>query len=157
MEVIGYENYLIYPEGNVYSKYSKRYLKPCNDKDGYKYVGLKKDGKRKIFKIHRLVALHYIPNDENKPQVDHINRDKSDNRIENLRWVTNSENSQNKGIPITNTSGIKNISLEGKSSYRYIKVFRGKHFSKRFKTLEEAIQFKKQYESGKSSGQKPLR
>jgi hypothetical protein len=117
------------------------------------------NGKGKSCRIHRLIALHYIPNPENKPEVDHINRDRTDNRIENLRWATKSENMQNKGVAKSNKLGIKNIHYEeqyGKSSYRYQKKINGKNIRKRFKTLEEAIQFKNEYESGKSRGNKSL-
>ena len=48
--------------------------------------------------IHRLIALHYIPNPENKPEVDHIDRERLNNNIDNLRWATRSENEKNKGI-----------------------------------------------------------
>ena len=57
----------------------------------YKLIGYKK----KYYSIHRLVAETFIPNPENKPFIDHINRDRSDNRVENLRWVTAQENQNN--------------------------------------------------------------
>jgi hypothetical protein len=59
---------------------------------GYHLVTLN----RKLQRKHRIIALQFIPNPDNLPQVDHINRIRNDNRIENLRWVSCSENSQNK-------------------------------------------------------------
>jgi len=61
-------------------------------KDEYYEVVLCKDMKMKRFNLHRLIATAFIPNPENKPQVNHINGDKYDNRIENLEWCNNSEN-----------------------------------------------------------------
>ena len=88
-----------------------RILKPTIDKKGYLTVGLSKNNQRKAFKVHRLVALHFIPNIENKPEIDHINTIKTDNRVENLMWVTPKENSNNP-ITLVNKSeskkGIKN-------------------------------------------------
>ena len=70
-------------------------LKQQSNHKGYKTVMLRKDNKGKTFKVHRLVAEAFIPNPENKPQIDHINCIRDDNRVENLRWVTGKENMEN--------------------------------------------------------------
>lgn len=65
---------------------------PYKDKDWYFHVTLYKNGKQKHYSIHRLVAQAFIQNSENKPQVNHKNGIKNDNRVDNLEWVTASEN-----------------------------------------------------------------
>ena len=60
----------------------------------YQVVSLHKNGKGKMFLVHRLVAQAFLPNPDNLPEVDHLNGDKTDNRVENLEWVTYSENSK---------------------------------------------------------------
>lgn len=62
---------------------------------GYVVFDLRKGGKKRHFKAHRLVAEAFIDKKEGKDFVDHINRDRKDNRVENLRWVTRSENMRN--------------------------------------------------------------
>ena len=120
MDIVGYENYLIYPDGRVWSKIGKgRFLKPGSYSNGYLKFHLCNKGKVKPYLIHRLVALHYIPNPGNKLYVDHINRNPSDNRIENLRWVTRSENMQNQSFKKNNTSGHQYISYH-KESKRWV-------------------------------------
>ena len=70
-------------------------LKPVKDKYGYYHITLcKEKEKNKSRQIHRLVAETFIPNLQNKPQINHINGIKTDNRIENLEWVTAKENTQ---------------------------------------------------------------
>lgn len=61
-------------------------------KSGYMYCCLNKNDKQKNSQVHRVVAEAFIPNPDNKPQVNHINGDKKDNRSENLEWATSSEN-----------------------------------------------------------------
>lgn len=95
-EIKGYEGlYSITEDGQVYSHRRKIYLATRPDRDGYLRTNLSKDGKAKTVFIHRLVAEAYIPNPDNLPYVDHIDRNVANNAIENLRWVTESGNSRN--------------------------------------------------------------
>ena len=67
-------------------------LKFSEDEDGYYRVGIHCDGKDYTVGVHKLVAEAFIPNPDNKPCIDHINGDRKDNRVENLRWCTVEEN-----------------------------------------------------------------
>jgi len=105
-DIIGYENvYQISNLGNVrrletfmmnknniMQKFNAKNLLPNLDTTGYYRISLCKNHIHKKTSVHRLIALHFIPNPENKPEVNHINGIKTDNRIENLQWNTYSEN-----------------------------------------------------------------
>lgn len=88
----------------------------AHKRGGYKIVGLHKNNKMKHIPIHRLVALTFIPNPENKPQIDHINGIRTENTIENLRWVTPKENANNPLTLINNS-----LSKQGKVRPDFVK------------------------------------
>lgn len=84
--------YSVSDDGKVFSHISNRELKAKIDRYGYEAVTLFKDGKRHCVTVHRLVAKAFVPNPLSKRCVNHINEVKTDNRVENLEWVTVKEN-----------------------------------------------------------------
>lgn len=90
--VEGFENYSVSSWGRVKNKTTEDLLRPENHHKGYQRVDLMKDHKRWHMKVHRLVATAFIPNPENKPQVNHKDGNPRNNSITNLEWVTDEEN-----------------------------------------------------------------
>jgi hypothetical protein len=95
----------------------ERMLNPLKDTDGYLMVGLFQYGNQKRCKIHRLVAETFLENPNNKPQVNHINEIKSDNKLSNLEWVTAKENVNHGSAPKRRAESrmkrVVQISIEG--------------------------------------------
>lgn len=87
-----YPDYEVSNEGLVRNVKTKRNSVVCKNKGGYGVVHLKKDGKCYTPYVHRLVALAFIPNTENLPQINHKDENKLNNRVENLEWCTNQYN-----------------------------------------------------------------
>ena len=109
--------YEVSNHGNVRSKTGV--LKPYAAYKGYLYIDLYNGSKksRKKFSVHRLVALVWVPNPDNKPEIDHINGINTDNRAENLRWVTRSENCSNENTRykngVTRRKKVNQYTLDG--------------------------------------------
>jgi hypothetical protein len=101
------------------------------------YLAVSMDNKRTI--VHRLVAKYFIDNPDNLPEVDHINRVKVDNRLENLRWANKSQQAINRNQRQTQ-SGHNRIALTQENHYRVDIRRKGIYYRKTFQTLEEAIQ-----------------
>ena len=107
VDIQGYEEeYMIGECGTVFSKRFNRDLKPSIGTHGYYVINLHKNKKKKLHLVHRLVALSFIEQQIDKKEVDHINRIKTDNNINNLRWVTHSQNNTNRNMNSNNTSGV---------------------------------------------------
>lgn len=103
-DIEGYEGrYQVSNLGRVKRVTTGRILKGCKDIGGYLVVNLSKNGKVKTHKIHRLVAQVFIPKPENKPDVNHIDENKTNNLYSNLEWVTAKENN-NHGTRTERTS-----------------------------------------------------
>ncbi len=133
----GLETYSVSIFGNVKNNKTDRILKQCIDRKGYIYVNLSENNKGKNFRCHRLIAQAYIPNPENKTCVDHINNDRIDNRIENLRWVSVQQNNQNRRITKINKSGYIGVIFE-KDRNKWKATIGGKIIG-RFTNKEDAI------------------
>lgn len=134
IDIKGFEDYQITDDGRVWTKKQNKYLKPSLNK-GYWFVILRKDGKNYSRFIHRLIAEMFIPNPDKKPCVDHINTNRIDNRIENLRWCTYEENNNN---PITKEkmsigSTGKKASIETRNKMSVAR--KGKKINGNYKTI----------------------
>lgn len=89
---LGYSNYAITEDGRVYSFNSNKFKLLKEDKAGYLRVYVSANSKKKWFLVHRLVAMAFIPNIDNKKTVNHKDGDKSNNHVSNLEWSTYTEN-----------------------------------------------------------------
>lgn len=105
LDFLGFPNYSVSNFGYVVNDKFNRVLKEKINHQGYHTIYLSKDNIRTFFRIHRLVALAFIPNPNKLPQVNHKDENKSNNRVDNLEWCDNKYNSNygTKGKRLTNS------------------------------------------------------
>ena len=148
--------------GRVRNVKRDRQIKPCINDMGYYRVVLTKDKKPKDFKVHRLVAIHFIDNPLNNPVINHINGDKGDNTMNNLEWVTHRENICHGFIDKNTTSkfrGVNNSRSKNSKNdcWRSRISINGKNIELGcYKTQEEAYNARVKYEQENSISNKYL-
>tara|TARA_B110000046_G_C12666321_1_gene262701 strand:- start:67 stop:519 length:453 start_codon:yes stop_codon:yes gene_type:complete len=142
-----YHGYTVYKNGDILRKNGKGMLKPSKNRDGgYLVVCIYINKKKSMMLVHRLVALCYIPNPDNKPEVDHIlSKEKTNNNLSNLRWATRTEQMTNRGIGSDNTSGVKGV-RKNKNGWTAFLTINGKTMTKAFPTFEKAVAKRQEWE-----------
>ncbi len=139
-----FSDYVINKRGEVKNCKTNKILSQFPNDRGYMCVNLLQDNKYKLVKIHRLLAITFLGLKEGQ-HVDHKNRNSSDNRLENLRCCTYSENNLNrKTNKLSKKSKYKGVKPTYSNTFQAMVTINGKHFRKNFKTeVEAAIQYNK--------------
>ena len=144
-QIKGYTNYQISICGQVKNITTNKILKNSKSNTGYFVVTLSKDNQDKKYLIHRLVALNFIPNINKSKYVDHIDSDRLNNTISNLRWCTNQENCFNRSVSKNSTSGHKGVSWrKDKNKWRAHITLNNKYIHLgHFSNIQDAINARK--------------
>ena len=143
VDIPEYDNYKFDLElQQVYNNKRNRYIKKHLTKDGYYRVSLWKNNTGKTYGIHQLVYIINNPTEDLIGyEIDHIDRDRTNNKIENLRKATRSQNGSNKTTQKNNKLGIKYIT-KTKYGYRFSLTKNGIKYRKCFKILQDAIDYR---------------
>jgi len=149
----GYENYIIFRTGKIYSKKRKIFIGIFKNTTKYYVVSLSNNNKQKSHQLHSLLALAFIPNPNNLQTIDHIDRNTYNNNLSNLRWASRTKQTINQNIRITNTTGYSGVNFD-RTRYRAKWIIDKKPYSKSFsikkygedEALRLAIEYRKDME-----------
>ena len=151
-----YPNYSINENGELKSIFVSKILKPRKSKNGYFTYQLHQDEIVKNEYVHRLVAETFIPNPYNLPQVDHIDGDKSNNNVSNLRWVSQSKNMLSYGYESRVKNSFDKVSVKIKAVNETNEIIFNsqtellKHFG--YASARSHLKFNEKYNYGKLKG-----
>ena len=109
--ISGYDNYEISSHGRVRNNTNGRMLKIQTNNHGYKNIVLTKKEQRKTHKIHQLVAFAFLDKKNEHTEVDHIDHNKNNNMVDNLRWTTKSGNQRNRSVQNNSSSGTTGVNF----------------------------------------------
>lgn len=137
-----YPNYEVSNLGNVRNKKTGKVLKPLRHNKGYLQVTLCKERKHKQCLVHRLVSTAFIPNPENKKEVNHLDGNKTNNCVSNLEWVSHSEN-----IIHSFRTGLNHIVSTNKNNFKTNNPSVKKR--QKVRCIETDQEFESQYDASK--------
>ena len=138
-DIPGYEGrYRATTSGDIFSLLSNKFLKLSDDSYGYATCCLSD----KTFKVHKLIGMTFLENPNSYTQIDHTNRNRKDNSVANLKYVSSSENQSNKGSYAKKSPELRHIQIK-KTTFKVTKNYKDKPtVYKTFKTLAEAQTFR---------------
>ena len=120
----GFNDYLISTTGKVYSTKTNKFLNPSKTKDGYLKVALRGNNKAYYFRVHKLVAMTYLENPNNLPEVNHKDFNRTNNSLENLEWISHNDN-----IEYSKLENRFKTEKPLRKAYVFTNVFNGKSFT----------------------------
>ena len=120
----GFNDYLISTTGKVYSTKTNKFLNPSKTKDGYLKVALRGNNKAYYFRVHKLVAMTYLENPNNLPEVNHKDFNRANNNLENLEWISHNDN-----IEYSKLENRFKTEKPLRKAYVFTNVFNGKSFT----------------------------
>jgi 3'-phosphoadenosine 5'-phosphosulfate (PAPS) 3'-phosphatase len=152
-DIPGFEGkYQATTTGEIFSLKNKKFLSKGDDTYGYDTCNLE----GKTYKVHKLIGMTFLDNPNSHIQIDHTNRNRKDNNVSNLRYVSSSENQNNKRPYAKKSPELRNIQVK-KSTFKVTVVTKGKPtIHKSFKTLEEAQTFRDKILTEKKTPEQPV-